>query len=98
MQAIDEGSHFTACYPNGRDDDKPCDIYWHSVVPTDMRSIVKSPRCRVNKFPGMTDLSKKVSLTHAIDSMRRIFPDDYNFYPPSYFLPAHFDQFKIFLK
>ncbi|KAK6027001.1 hypothetical protein OSTOST_07015, partial [Ostertagia ostertagi] len=61
-----------------------------------MRSIVKSPRCRVNKFPGMTDLSKKVSLTHAIDSMRKIFPDDYKFYPPSYFLPAHFDQFKEF--
>ncbi|KAK5984946.1 Tubulin tyrosine ligase like 11, partial [Trichostrongylus colubriformis] len=61
-----------------------------------MKSIVKSPRCRVNKFPGMTELSKKVSLTHAIDSMRKIFPRDYNFYPPSYFLPAHLDQFKEF--
>ncbi|XGW35358.1 hypothetical protein V3C99_018957 [Haemonchus contortus] len=83
-------------YPNGRDDNQPCDIYWHSTVPTDMKSIVKSSRCRVNKFPGMTDLSKKVSLTHAIDSMRKIFPDDYKFYPPSFFLPAHFDQLKEF--
>ncbi|WKY14582.1 hypothetical protein Q1695_000263 [Nippostrongylus brasiliensis] len=82
-------------YPNGRDDDV-CDIYWHSVVPSDMKSITTSWQCKVNKFPGMTELSKKVSLTQAISTMQRIFPNDYKFYPPSFFLPADYNNLKEF--
>lgn len=41
----------------------------------------------------MTDLSKKISLSRAIASMRRLFPDEYEFYPKSWFLPAQLDEF-----
>lgn len=41
----------------------------------------------------MSDLSKKISLTCAITSMRRLFPDEYTFYPSSWFIPAQLDAF-----
>uniref|UniRef100_A0A915BM83 Tubulin tyrosine ligase n=1 Tax=Parascaris univalens TaxID=6257 RepID=A0A915BM83_PARUN len=80
-------------YPEGRSDGKPCDIYWHNIVYQDMKAIVTGVNARVNKFPGMTELSKKISLSRAIASMRRLFPDEYEFYPKSWFLPAQLDEF-----
>lgn len=44
-------------------------------------------------FLGMSDISKKISLTRAISAMRRLFPDEYAFYPPSWFIPAQLDTF-----
>ncbi|CAJ0610044.1 unnamed protein product [Cylicocyclus nassatus] len=81
-------------FPQGRDDQVPCDVYWHSTGFPDVKAVPISSRSRVNKFPGMTDLAKKVALTHAISSMQKIFPHDYNFYPQSFFLPAHYEEFK----
>uniref|UniRef100_A0A914H167 Uncharacterized protein n=1 Tax=Globodera rostochiensis TaxID=31243 RepID=A0A914H167_GLORO len=74
---------------------RTCDIYWHSVVYPDMKDVVKDGG-RVNKFPGMSELAKKVSLTEAIRSMRELFPDEYAFYPQSWVLPAHLDSFKSY--
>lgn len=39
-------------FPNGRPDGKPCSIYWHSQVHNDMKTFIRSPEARVNKFPG----------------------------------------------
>jgi tubulin polyglutamylase TTLL11 len=46
-----------------------------------MKSYVKGPEARVNKFPGMTELAKKIALTKAIRSMKELFPSEFNFYP-----------------
>ncbi|KAK6114449.1 Tubulin-tyrosine ligase family protein [Brugia pahangi] len=80
-------------YPEGREDGDTCDIYWHNSIQHDIRSIIKNPQSKINKFPGMSDLSKKISLTRAISSMRRLFPDEYAFYPSSWFIPAQLDAF-----
>ncbi|ULT85285.1 hypothetical protein L3Y34_013822 [Caenorhabditis briggsae] len=85
-------------YPEGRPDKQPCDVYWHNVVLSDMNKIVTSPHSRVNKFPGMTELAKKISLTHAIASMQKLFPDEYAFYPKSWFLPAHLNDFHAYFR
>ncbi|KAE9552579.1 hypothetical protein FO519_004196 [Halicephalobus sp. NKZ332] len=81
-------------YPEGRNDGKPSSVYWHSIVYGDMKIIVKSPDSRVNKFPGMTELAKKISLTQSIRSMQELFPDEYNFYPKSWVIPAQLNNFK----
>ncbi|EGT52576.1 CBN-TTLL-11 protein [Caenorhabditis brenneri] len=85
-------------YPEGRPDKQPCDVYWHNVVLSDMNRIVTSPHSRVNKFPGMTELAKKISLTHAISSMQKLFPEEYAFYPKSWFLPAHLNDFNTYYR
>ncbi|KAF1749595.1 hypothetical protein GCK72_026063 [Caenorhabditis remanei] len=85
-------------YPEGRPDKQPSDVYWHNVVLSDMNKIVTSPHSKVNKFPGMTELAKKISLTHAISSMQKLFPDEYAFYPKSWFLPAHLTDFHTYYR
>ncbi|KAK0404708.1 hypothetical protein QR680_017589 [Steinernema hermaphroditum] len=80
-------------FPNGRDDG-PCDIYWHNVVYQDLRSVVSAPTSRVNKFPNMTELSRKIALTRALQSMQRLFPSEYQFYPNSWFIPEQLGAFE----
>ncbi|CAI5456246.1 unnamed protein product [Caenorhabditis angaria] len=83
-------------YPDGNPERKPCDVYWHNVVYNDLNKLITSPNSKVNKFPGMTELAKKISLTHAISSMQKLFPDEYAFYPKSWFLPAHLNDFHAY--
>ncbi|RCN30509.1 Tubulin-tyrosine ligase family protein [Ancylostoma caninum] len=39
-------------FPDGRPDQAPCDVYWHSAGFPDIGSVVTSARSRVNRFPG----------------------------------------------
>ncbi|TKR81233.1 hypothetical protein L596_015139 [Steinernema carpocapsae] len=79
-------------FPSGSND-KPCDIYWHNIVYQDLKNIVTSSTSRVNKFPSMTELSKKIALTRALQSMQRLFPNEYQFYPKSWFIPEQLSSF-----
>ncbi|CAD5229334.1 unnamed protein product [Bursaphelenchus okinawaensis] len=81
-------------YPEGRPDGQPCSIYWHSQVHNDMKTFIRSQDSKVNKFPGMTELARKIALTQAIRSMRELFPEEYNFYPQSWILPSQYNSFK----
>ncbi|XP_003407542.3 tubulin polyglutamylase TTLL11 isoform X1 [Loxodonta africana] len=68
----------------------PCDIYWHGVSFHD--SDIFSGQ--VNKFPGMTEMVRKITLSRAVRIMQNLFPDEYNFYPRSWILP---DEFQLFV-
>uniref|UniRef100_A0A915EA19 Uncharacterized protein n=1 Tax=Ditylenchus dipsaci TaxID=166011 RepID=A0A915EA19_9BILA len=80
-------------YSDGRDDQEGCDIHWHNIIYTDMKNVVKGTEARVNKFPGMTELAKKIALTQAIRSMKELFPLEYQFYPNSWVIPAQLSDF-----
>uniref|UniRef100_A0A0K0FDA5 Tubulin polyglutamylase TTLL11 (inferred by orthology to a human protein) n=1 Tax=Strongyloides venezuelensis TaxID=75913 RepID=A0A0K0FDA5_STRVS len=77
---------------------KPCNIYWHNVVYPDLRNVITSPTSYVNKFPGMTELAKKISLTKSLRSMEQLFPSEYTFYPQSWIIPAQLENFKEYMK
>ncbi|XP_006865782.1 PREDICTED: tubulin polyglutamylase TTLL11 [Chrysochloris asiatica] len=68
----------------------PCDIYWHGVSFHD-NDIFSG---QVNKFPGMTEMVRKITLSRAVRIMQDLFPDEYNFYPRSWILP---DEFQLFV-
>ncbi|KAJ7308116.1 hypothetical protein JRQ81_008625 [Phrynocephalus forsythii] len=68
----------------------PCDIYWHAVSFHD-NAIYSG---LVNKFPGMTEMVRKITLSRAMRTMQELFPDEYDFYPRSWILP---EEFSIFL-
>uniref|UniRef100_A0A915IIF9 Uncharacterized protein n=1 Tax=Romanomermis culicivorax TaxID=13658 RepID=A0A915IIF9_ROMCU len=68
------------------------DISWMATVPYNWQCI---DSFKVNKFPGMQELTKKVSLTQSLSTMQKLFPDDYNFYPKSWSLPAQMNQFLV---
>uniref|UniRef100_A0A0N4Z0S9 Tubulin polyglutamylase TTLL11 n=1 Tax=Parastrongyloides trichosuri TaxID=131310 RepID=A0A0N4Z0S9_PARTI len=77
---------------------KPCNIYWHNVVYSDLRNVIRSPSSYVNKFPGMTELAKKISLTKSLRSMEQLFPSEYTFYPQSWIIPAQLNEFREYIK
>ncbi|XP_061589292.1 tubulin polyglutamylase TTLL11 [Cololabis saira] len=67
-----------------------CDIYWHSASFHDNENIISG---QVNKFPGMTEMLRKVNLSRAVRTMQELFPEEYNFYPRSWILPEEYQEF-----
>ncbi|XP_009067665.1 PREDICTED: LOW QUALITY PROTEIN: tubulin polyglutamylase TTLL11, partial [Acanthisitta chloris] len=67
----------------------PCDIYWHGVSFHD-NNIFSG---QVNKFPGMTEMVRKITLSRAVRTMQDLFPLEYNFYPRSWILPEELPIF-----
>ncbi|KAM4695910.1 tubulin polyglutamylase TTLL11 [Rhinophrynus dorsalis] len=68
----------------------PCDIYWHGVSFHESENISSG---QVNKFPGMTEMVRKINLSRAMRTMQELFPEEYNFYPQSWILPEEFHVF-----
>uniref|UniRef100_A0A8C6Q9C0 Tubulin polyglutamylase TTLL11 n=1 Tax=Nannospalax galili TaxID=1026970 RepID=A0A8C6Q9C0_NANGA len=67
----------------------PCDIYWHGVSFHD-NDILSG---QVNKFPGMTEMVRKITLSRAVRTMQNLFPEEYSFYPRSWILPEELQLF-----
>ncbi|NWT81487.1 TTL11 polyglutamylase, partial [Lanius ludovicianus] len=67
----------------------PCDIYWHGVSFHD-NNIFSG---QVNKFPGMMETVRKITLSRAMRTMKNLFPVEYNFYPQSWILPEELSLF-----
>lgn len=67
-----------------------CDIYWHGVSFHDNENIVSG---QVNKFPGMVEMLRKISMSRAVRTMQELFPEEYDFYPRSWILPEEHQQF-----
>lgn len=42
----------------------------------------------MNHFPGIEGLARKNFLGYNLNSMKKEFPDDYNFFPDTFCLPA----------
>jgi hypothetical protein len=45
------------------------------------------------KLVGMCDLLCKINLTRSLNAMRTLFPNEYEFYPKTWFLPSQREQF-----
>lgn len=75
-------------FPMGRR--AACDIYWHGVSFHDNDNIVSG---QVNKFPGMSEMMRKINLSRAVRTMQELFPEEYDFYPRSWILPEEYQQF-----
>uniref|UniRef100_A0A4W5MGP8 Uncharacterized protein n=1 Tax=Hucho hucho TaxID=62062 RepID=A0A4W5MGP8_9TELE len=65
-------------FPVGRR--SACVIYWHGVSFHDNNNILSG---QVNKFSGMIEMLRKISLSRAVRTMQELFPEEYNFYPRS---------------
>ncbi|XP_072285704.1 tubulin polyglutamylase TTLL11 isoform X2 [Pyxicephalus adspersus] len=68
----------------------PCDFYWHRVSFYESDNICSG---QVNKFPGMTEMVRKINLSRAVRTMQELFPKEYDFYPQSWILPEEYPIF-----
>ncbi|XP_062570955.1 tubulin polyglutamylase TTLL11-like isoform X2 [Saccostrea cucullata] len=76
-------------YPFGRKDNS-CDVHWHAIHYEDNPDVYGG---KVNKFPGMGEICSKMTLFRCLDTLRDLFPTEYDFYPRTWYLPAQFHEF-----
>jgi len=51
---------------------------------------------KVNHFPSMSCLARKNNLAKNLMRMRRHFPREYSFFPPSWVMPKEYNEFKAY--
>ena len=68
-----------------------CDIYWQGHQIENFDQFLEGGA--VNKFPKMADILKKINLTRSLTNLQMMFPEDYNFYPKTWFLPKQYHEF-----
>jgi tubulin polyglutamylase TTLL6/13 len=69
------------------DEEAEWDMTWNDhFIPTTLLSKMK-PHQRVNHYPGMYHLSRKNYLARNLMRMHHLFPEEYDFFPPTWILP-----------
>lgn len=66
-------------------------IWWDGDIKNKDFEIVSSSQ-RINKIPGMDVICFKNTTIHALNQMRRMFPNYYRFFPLSFLLPHQFND------
>ncbi|XP_060066015.1 tubulin polyglutamylase TTLL11-like [Ylistrum balloti] len=82
-------------FPFGRRENLTCDIHWHACNFDENPEVYNGA---VNKFPGMGDICSKMSLFRSLDTMKELFPAEYDFYPRTWYLPAQYLEFSAELR
>lgn len=77
-----------------RDDDFNCFLIWSdSAVPVERISELKSFQ-KINHFPSMGEICRKDNLARNMAKMQRAHPEEYNFVPQTWVLPAEYAAFQ----
>lgn len=77
-----------------KENGKYFDVWWtDAAVPPDKLSSLKCYQ-KINHFPGMYVLSRKNYLAWNLTKLSRIFPNDFDFFPQTWVLPADYPDFK----
>ncbi|XP_013397848.1 tubulin polyglutamylase TTLL7 isoform X2 [Lingula anatina] len=81
-----------------RDDDPNSFLLWFdSFVSTEKISELKVFQ-RINHFPGMGEITRKDSLARNMAKMCKLHPDEYNFVPKTWILPADYSVLQNYAK
>ena len=70
------------------------DLCWIDTGMTPERLLRMKPYQKINHFPGMYTLARKNTLSINLSLMKKAFPQHYNFFPPSWVLPAEARQLR----
>jgi tubulin polyglutamylase TTLL6/13 len=74
---------------------RDCHVIWvDKSFANDKRFISIQPWQRINHFPGMTNICRKVRLAQSLELMKKKFPREYSFFPTTYVLPLHLAAFR----
>jgi tubulin polyglutamylase TTLL6/13 len=79
------------------EEDESWDVLWtDNAVSPDRLSRMKQYQ-KINHFPGMYAISRKNYLAYNLNKLRKLFPEDYNFFPRTWVLPSDLGEIKSFL-
>jgi tubulin polyglutamylase TTLL6/13 len=68
-------------------------MWCDGAVPPDKLTRMKLWQ-KINHFPGMYNLARKNYLGKHLNAMRKLFPEEYNFYPQTFNLPYDYNELK----
>jgi tubulin polyglutamylase TTLL6/13 len=77
-----------------RDDEADWDLLWVDIGIISDRLAKLAPHQKINHFPGMYSLARKNNLARNLSRMRKIFPKEYRFFPPTWQLPSEWSEFR----
>ncbi|PAA63595.1 hypothetical protein BOX15_Mlig004300g2 [Macrostomum lignano] len=77
--------------PNGPGPGVPCELCWNGLS---FAENLGHPGGLVNRFPGMAELLHKINLSRTLETMRRLYPSMYDFYPDTWYLPFQMAEFQ----
>lgn len=77
----------TARLATGRESDD-WNLLWSDRSVTAERVMRMKVYQRINHFPSMYEITRKDTLAKNLNKIRKLMPDEYDFYPMSFYLPA----------
>jgi len=93
-RVIKEVAHATFDYQLSCNVGEDWDLMWADTgVTTEIVSKMK-PYQKINHFPTMSCLARKNNLAKNLMQMRRVYPKEYNFFPPTWVLPMEYNEFR----
>jgi len=70
------------------------DILWADTGVTSTMVAALKPYQKINHYHGMSCLARKNHLGRNLMRLRKVLPEDYNFFPPTWLLPTDWNEFK----
>jgi hypothetical protein len=80
-----------ACTPA---EQSSANVFWYERAISVGEVKMLNEHQRVNMIPGMHDIAKKIPLAKALNRMRLLFANEFDFYPQTWTLPTQLPEFK----
>lgn len=77
-------------------EDTESDLFWTDSAISPEKLAKMKPYQKINHFPGMYTLARKNYLARNLGKMRKVLPEDFDFYPSTWVLPAELADLKAF--
>lgn len=81
-----------------RDDDLTSYLFWNDSFVSTERVAELKPYQRINHFPGMGEVTRKDNLARNMMKMAKAIPEEFNFVPRSWILPADHNILQNYVK
>ena len=78
-------------------EDMNWDVMWTDNAVDPERLTHMKPYQKINHFPGMYALARKNHLGRNLSRLRRLHPNDYDFFPKTWLLPAEYAELKTYM-
>lgn len=93
---IDTVKYVMSLYPNFQlvDDPKDCDLFWsQKPIFNKLIRIILKNKFFINRYSGYDVMFNKAVQAEVYNQCKRIYPDDYKFWPTTYILPRDTELF-----
>jgi tubulin polyglutamylase TTLL6/13 len=77
------------------DEEDESDVYWVDFAVQPERFCKLKPYQKINHFPNMHELARKNFLAKNLNKMKKLFPNEYDFYPKTWLYPAELPALKL---